>query len=212
MNQFNTWSYSQWKCWSECPRKAKLMYLDKVPTPPPGEALIRGSAIHTEAERFLKNKRMKLPHNLSKLGPHFDALRRVKGMKSEETWIFDAEWKPSKNRWVKMILDVNFRSDDSVTIIDFKTGKIRFEEQQIQLGLYALGAFIKFKPNVVHTQLWYTDHGMVHKDTYTADEQPELMRVWTGRARAMCADVLFSPRPGFYCRWCPFSSTDFCEY
>ena len=214
MKQFTQWSYSQANCWLQCPRRAKLSYIDKVPQGPPSEALVRGSAIHKEAEDFLRGKGKDVPASLFLFSKHLIGLRKRK-VNVELMWAFNRKWEPvdpyGPDRWLKVILDVHYKTGKTHTIGDWKTGKVRNEDHQKQLGLYALGAMI-LGAKVVHTELWYVDHGKTFKDTYEASEMGEMKAQWERIVNFMEADTIFAPKPNRLCNWCPYHGTPHCEF
>jgi hypothetical protein len=51
-------SYSEVRCWKECPYRHKLTYIDKVSVDEPSPYLSYGTAVHSSLEDFLKTKKM----------------------------------------------------------------------------------------------------------------------------------------------------------
>ena len=51
-------SYSEVRCWKECPYRHKLTYIDKLSTDEPSPYLSYGTAVHAALEEFLKTKEM----------------------------------------------------------------------------------------------------------------------------------------------------------
>lgn len=215
MKQFKTWSYSQVSCWQQCPHRAKLSYLDKVPQGPPAPALARGSAIHKEAEDYVLQQQLEVPSSLFLFSDRLKKLQKLKP-DVELVWGFSRTWEPTdpfgSKRWLKVILDVHFKKGNTCTIIDYKTGKQRPDTHQKQMGLYALGAFLTHNVKKVHTQLWYIDHGTVHEDTYDAHEADEMRKQWEQVVAFMEHDTIFAKKPGPLCKWCPYHDTQHCEF
>lgn len=213
MKQFITWSYSQVSCWQQCPHRARLQYLEKIPTPT-APALLRGSSIHKEAEDYLTGKTEILSDNLRLLESNFVKLRK-REPDVELVWAFDRNWEPcepfGKDRWLKVILDVHFSTGKTATVIDHKTGKVRSDAHQKQMGLYALAAMIHGAKKV-NTELWYLDYGRVAKHSYGEHEVGEMKRQWESVVRFMEADTIFAKKPSPLCGWCPFHNTQHCEF
>lgn len=214
MKQFTTWSYSQVSTWQQCPHRAKLSYLDRIPTKP-APALERGSAIHKEAEDYILQQQMGVPQSLTLLAENMKQLQKIKPS-VELVWGFDRYWQPcdpfGNRRWLKVILDVHFGDKKSSTVIDYKTGKVRPDNHQKQMGLYALAAFIQTGVARVHTELWYVDHGKIVKDTYTRSEVEDMKQAWEQVVTMMEHDTIFPKKPGPLCGWCPFHDTKHCEF
>lgn len=215
MKQFTQWSYSQVSCWQQCPHRAKLSYLDKVPQGPPAPALVRGSAIHKEAELYITEQQYAVPVSLFLVSGRIKKLQKLKP-DVELCWGVSRTWEPcdpfGEQRWLKVILDIHYRKGNTATIIDYKTGKQRPENHQKQMGLYALAAFAHEGISSVHTQLWYVDHGIVHADSYSRTEMGEMQEQWAQIVAFMEADTIFPKKPGLLCKWCPFHGTEHCEF
>jgi CRISPR/Cas system-associated exonuclease Cas4 (RecB family) len=221
-NQITSWSYSRYADYSLCPLKAKLKHIDKIKEPP-NEAMARGSAIHKQAENYIKGGGRNLPAELKGLGDEFKALRklykkRVQGVAAvEDSWSFRADWSTTTwNDWTGCWLRVKAdcaHYTDPVTLVvtDWKTGKLRPEEAiayGAQLELQALAAFLQI-PTIerVIPRLGYIDIGVFYPQAgdeivYTRKDIPKLKAVWLKRTKSMLNDKRFAPRPNNKCRWC----------
>lgn len=208
------WSYSAFDFHRRCPFAFKLERLEKraVPTSPPME---RGVMIGRLAEGYVRGDIPELPEELGRFPKEFAELRRL-GAVPEDQWAFRADWSEcewfAKDCWVRMKIDAYLIPEARVLrVIDYKTGKLRStEENQQQLELYAVGGMSRFDVDRVITELWYLDQGEIiggaddPAGTFTIDQLPALQKTWEQRVRPLFADRRFSPRPGFYCRWCHF--------
>lgn len=212
--RITAWSYSRYRDYKTCPRKAKYKHVDhlKEPSSPAAE---RGIAVHKEAEDYLNGVTKVNPFaEMGVWGKFLDQLRQRKGMLAEARWTFTRDWTTtdwrSKDAWLRMGIDAHFFKRDTVlTIVDFKTGKVR-DENQMQLSLYALGAFELWpKLKRVETEFWYLDslneEVVVHFDK---GEHKAIKEYWEGASYPMLHDEDFPARPGFHCRWCAFSKAN----
>ena len=213
MAELTSWSYSKYSCYKNCPLQFKCRYIDKLPEPK-APALERGIAIHQECEDFLNDKGDITP-NMEKLGKEITGLRD-RGYIAEEAWGLTEDWAEidffSKEAWCRMKIDVH-GSDKKreLTIIDFKTGKIRGGYLS-QLELYSVAAFSIFNNiDVVHAELWYLDHGKIideksdPKSVFHIKDYETLVKRWNRRIKPMMNDTEFRPTPNQFCNWCNFS-------
>lgn len=209
--KITSWSYSRYDLYNKCPAKAKYKFIDKLPEPP-APAMERGNVIHKLAEQYTKGELKKLPQELKLFEEEFKELRKSNPI-VEQTWAFRSDWSPTVwNDWsgcaVRIKTDAACVDDDTLYVIDHKTGKKR-EGYELQLSLYALGGLLTY-PDIkkVSTQLWYLDEGgdPIVKG-YEVTQLPELKADWERRVQPMLNDTRFAPKPSNECRWCPFSKS-----
>jgi len=217
--QLTSWSYSRYTTYKQCPRKAKLAFLDKI-TEPPNQAMARGSEIHKLAEDYIKGKIRAMPAELKLLKGEFTTLRAMYKKKSlamvvEDSWAFTKTWDRTMwndwtGCWLRIKLDCAHHLDeDTLVITDWKTGSFRPDtvtDYEEQLELYALGALL-LHPHIkeVQPRLAYTDAGKIHPEipeAYTQADLPKLKKTWEKRVKPMMNDTVFAPRPNDRCKWC----------
>ena len=205
---FTAWSYSRWHDWYLCPRKAKYKFLDGRKEPP-NQAMERGSQIHKDAEQYIVGNKTTNPfEEFGTFKRELDKLKKRPDVVAEAQWTFTEDWAQTGWRdddaWLRMGIDAHFPLPKAkeLVIVDFKTGKVR-EENLTQLGLYALGAFMR-EPSIakVHLEFWYLDAGTDQYVFYDREELEELKAAWEKRAADMFADRIFPTRPGPRCRFC----------
>lgn len=221
VQKFTAWSYSRLTEWEQCPFKAKCKHLDKIKEPEPGpdSPLTHGKEAHEDADKYARGVGRALPGNLRLFKEEFAALRaRKRDLRTEFQLALTKAWAPTgcygSDVWLRIVFDVTW--DEHVKaegktyltrhVVDYKTGKIR-EEQQDQLELYALGALsMEPAPEVAIVELWYLDQGETRPEgggkVYGVGEVPSLRRKWVKRVAPMLADTAFIPQPGNHCRWC----------
>lgn len=206
--QITSWSYSRFSQYQKCPASAKYKFLDKIPDPG-NDAMQRGNDIHKMAEDYVKGSIKKLPKELQLFKHEFEVLKNSNAV-LEQTFAFTKDWNETVwNDWqgcaVRIKTDAYCLDEDTLYIIDHKTGKERggYEEQ---LELYALGGMLKFPHvNFVNTQLWYLDSGKPVEVTFPAKLMPKLRAGWDKKVKPMLNDTRFAPKPGNHCTWCPYS-------
>lgn len=222
-----TWSYTRLSVFEECPFRAELAYVQKVPEPqrplPRGKsehANDRGSRIHEVCEHYVIGKSDVTTPEMDHFLKDFNELRDAKQegrVFCEEEWGFDKDWTPTEtwndsNTWARIKLDAVLINPDerSAVVIDYKTGKKfgnEFKHGQ-QCQLYAIAAFIRF-PNisVVRTELWYLDQKVKTIVFYRREDIGRLMANFTKRAIALTECTEFFPKPSLHaCKWCPYGA------
>lgn len=223
--QITSWSFSRYSVYRQCPLKAKLKFIDKLPEPK-SDAMERGNVIHKLAEDYLKGKISRLPPELKAFAQLFKDLRKryrkvISKMTVEDTWAFTREWDQTRwddwtGCWVRIKLDCAHEEADNVLIIrDWKTGKFRLpkvEEYVEQLELYALAALLIY-PHLeeVHPKLDFLDEeveyprpGVDPDLVFKRSDLPALRKTWEKRVTPMLRDKRFSPRPNDLCRFCHY--------
>lgn len=95
-------SYSEVRCWKECPYRHKLIYIDKIVKDDPSPYLSYGTALHNGIEKFLKTKSMDVEAVCEEITSEWE----VKGFDSQE-WIdsqakyrSDQGWRPKKHNYL----------------------------------------------------------------------------------------------------------------
>ena len=222
-------SFSRLSVFQECPRRAELAYIQKIPEADRGPGPLtapdgskewhndRGSRIHDLAEKYVQGEDMPFPNELRKFKKEIDHLRSIyKTGKviTEEMWCYTNEWMPcAANDWdniyFRMVTDITvFNSKSNATVIDYKTGRKFGNEvkhgQQAQL--YQLGAFLRY-PDLeeITTEIWYIDQDEIATMEFTRNQGMRFFKHWSNRMKAMVNETEFKPTPNMNsCRWCPY--------
>lgn len=225
-----TWSYSRLTVFEQCPLRAKLAWIDKIPEPerplPPGKtehANDRGTRIHTAAEIFVNApKPVNLAPELKHFAEEFTHLRTLyqqKKVSLEGEWGMDKDWMPigfsDPKVWLRLKLDafVHLSPTEGVAI-DFKTGK-RFGNELKhgeQVQLYQLVSFLRFPDlQTITTELWYTDQDELSSMRFTRAQGLRFLANYERRGRAMTEATEFPAKPNqFNCKWCPYNTAEHC--
>ena len=218
--RITAWSYSRWKDYAQCPRKAQYKHVLKLKEPS-NKAMERGSSIHKEAELYLQGvEGSRNVFELPLFGPKgdedrpiyakkLDALKK-QGAVAEEKWTFTETWGTTgwfdRDAWCRMGIDAYALKNRNreMLIVDYKTGKVR-DENRKQLGIYALGAFTQ-RPELkrVVTEFWYVDANEQVRETFDVTEKEDILDAWMRRITPMLNDTIFAARPGPLCKWCHF--------
>lgn len=220
--RIRAWSYSRLVDFEQCPLKAKLKYLDKIPEPerplPPGKtehANDRGTRVHEAAERYVRGGVELIPE-LSNFATEFEELREKykRGIVSlEGEWAVNRDWEPvawsSRDAWARIKLDAFVReSEEYGVVIDYKTGRKHGNEVKHgeQMQLYQLAAFMRYPTlQLLDVELWYLDKDDVTQTRFTREQGLRFLENFNRRGELMTSAVEFNPQPNMYsCRWCPF--------
>lgn len=223
VKQITSWSFSRYSDYKQCPYKAKLKHVDKLKEPA-NDAMMRGTQIHTLAEKYVKGEISRLPPELKLFKDLFKQLKAIykkdpESMVVEDNWSFTSDWDETSwddwvNCWVRIKLDCAHHQDDTTLIVsDYKTGKFREDQNEVyleQLELYALSALLLHEHiEQVLPRLIYLDVGTIYPGSdnqlvYTRADIPKLKKIWEKRVKPMMSDKIFAPRPNDKCRWCYF--------
>lgn len=229
MNTINAGSFSRLDIFTQCPQRAKLAYIDKIPEPDRGPGPLtapdgtlewhndRGSRIHDLAEKYVKREIDFFPNELNKFSDDFKRMRSYADSGQvilEKMWCFDSEWIPCAIDdfnliYFRMITDATvFLTPRTAIVIDYKTGRKFGNEikhgQQAQL--YQLGAFLRF-PDLeeVTTEIWYLDQDELSTQEFTRDQGMRFLKGWQKKMEGLTNEIRFSPKPNMVsCRWCPY--------
>ncbi len=218
--KITSWSPSKLDLYLECPAKAKYKYIDKLPDPG-GPALERGSEIHKAAEMYVTGRRSDVHPDLQnvKVKKLLGALKKdytAKKVRVEMELAFTQAWKAchwlAPDVYVRFKIDVvHFIKDGAAKVIDWKTGRFKEEDPKYdaQLGGYAVAVLSSGLVKSATAQLVFTDAGQVVErpsGTLALKDLATAQKYWDKKAKPLLNDTKFAPRPGDYCRYCPYST------
>ena len=222
------WSMSRADIFEQCPRRAQLQYIDKIPEPdrgPPPRGLKewhndRGSRVHDAAEAYVKGDVGDLVAECAAFESEFEHLRHLSletecEVVTEQGWGFTKDWKPCEwddydNIWARFIVDcLVFRNPYEAVVIDYKTGKRYGNEIKHgkQVQAYQLATFFKYPElEKVTTELWYLDQNELYTQRFTRDQGMRFFTHFNNKGLAITEATEFPTRPGRACFFCPFKS------
>jgi hypothetical protein len=200
------WSLSSLSTYEKCPAQYKYRYIDGL-TSAKGAAAARGVSTHAVVEGYLKGELTAVTSELSFYQGFLDELKKA-GAKSEEKLALTKSWEPTAwdGAWWRGILDcLVFPTPEEAILYDWKTGKI-YPDHDDQKALYSLAVLSTFPAvrfvRAVHV---YLDLGKNQQKGYSQSQVHMLREFWGNRVARLERDVNFITKPGFYCRYCPFS-------
>jgi hypothetical protein len=210
--------------YDECPHRVNLKYNSRIPEPPrlaptgkEEHPLDRGTRVHDGCERFVKGEG-DLPKEAGKyFQAEFEYMQKLYtagrvelelSCGVDDQWEYVNAW--NDDTWCLIKMDAEVIAADGAfgVIIDYKTGKRRFNEHKHgeQMQLYQV-AFFKKYPDLqkLRTELWYLDLGEVHAMNFTRKQGLRFQDSYNRRARKMLGDTLYKATPNaFSCKWCPY--------
>jgi hypothetical protein len=214
-----TWSYSKIKNWRNCPKKHFEVDILKSVQEERSQALSDGEDIHKAMELRVK-KNIPLPPAMQQYEP--EAAKVVANMAPGT--ILLVEEKAALRRdftscgyfdpkvWLRMKIDVAKVLEDVAVAIDWKTGKI--VEDSEQLAITAQWIFSHF-PKVQRVRTKYVWLGN-YAETVADFSRQDMVALWNHlwpelqEYEQACATATFPPKPGGLCRsYCPVSSCAF---
>lgn len=203
------WSYSRLSAFETCPRRYYLTTVAKKVSEPQTAATMEGNAVHKALADYLSIG-TPLPQKWASYTPYAKRIRDTPGKRLvEEKFALTADFKPTtffaKNVWMRAIIDAGVVGEKSAAIFDWKTGKRKVDQSQLQL--FALTTFTIF-PHVERVQtgfVWLQDK-LVDSETYQREQVPDMWRGFLVRVERMeraHEKNQFPPNPSGLCRrWC----------
>jgi hypothetical protein len=206
----NAKSYTQYSMYKQCPRKYKLRYIDKVPdTRPKNQAASRGTMMHDSVEQFFLRKTEYLAPEVAKYKQRFFLLRENYDCVPEEKFCFTAEWEPtdwdSEDGYLRGVIDLKYVDNNAVNMLEWKSGKV-WDDHIEQRNLYGMAALL-LHPEADKAKVtnFYFDKDKEIEQLYSKAALVMYKDVWSKRIDHMDAKQPYTPFPGFWCRWCPYS-------
>lgn len=229
MQSIQAWSPSLRDVFEECPLRAKLRAIDRIPEParPPLTAgqeypNERGSRVHDCAELYVRGQGPMI-REMRDFKTDFMALRGLyeRGQVIlEELWCFDTDWNEvppvdGKHQWGKhwcrLKIDAFVRAHENLAIvIDYKTGKkwgneVKHGDQVLD---YAIATFEKI-PAISHVivELWYLDQNELTRQEISRGEAMHFKKRTNFRGTRVTTATTFKPDPSkHHCRFCPYKT------
>lgn len=206
MKKPDKWSISALHCYEGCPRQYKAKYIKRMKDKP-GPAAQRGLEIHMKAERYLDGQIRGLPRELENLAKHYRQLKKQKPL-VELKMAVDKDWSPVSwtSGWCRGVVDAIVRQDDTMIVIDHKTGRI-YEKHKEQAELYAALTSANSPVEEYHVEFWYIDQGETREWTFDIDDIRNIIDKYSDRASRMLTARRYPEKPGeFICKYCPDNS------
>ena len=209
MKREESWSYSRYGMYKQCPKKYKFAVIDGLPQPRLTEGpAFRGVGIHAMFENYLLGKRDDLTSEFDYYTSFLDEMKKQKFMFPEIKLAFTREWEPckwdAKDRWFRCILDALIVEEGTITIYDWKTGK-EYPDHVNQREVYAVAVNAVY-PNIENIECYhvYLDGRALTKSVYSKDQIPAIREKWEDKVQMMFDEQWYPANPSWLCRYCHF--------
>lgn len=211
------WSYSSLTAYEACPRKFYLTRVTGEVIEPQGGAAAYGSSVHEAIESYILHG-TPMPLSMRRFKGVVDkVLSRATGtlLVEHKIALTDTlqltDWDAS-DAWVRGIIDFGVVSGERALIVDWKTGKVRPDSDQLKL-FAALMFSVYDNIETCHTGFVWLRHNEVTRQTFHRSDVDAIWRAFAPRVLRMqksYEDGIWPARPGGLCRaWCPCKG---CEY
>jgi len=204
-----SWSFTSINDFINCPRAYQLKRVTKELKTVETEAMRFGTAQHLHLENRVKRKTT-LPQDLAWLEPMIvkfetmpdgeifaeDEIALTKGLKFCGWW--------DKTAWVRGKLDVGVRTSTDAIVLDYKTGKRKFDTDQLML--FAALEFTN-RPDMQKVKtgyVWLKDKKL-DTETYHREELPKLWGHFIPTVEKIEKAIqtnTFPCKPSGLCPWC----------
>jgi hypothetical protein len=212
------WSYSSLTAYETCPRRYYLTRVKKVVTEPQTAATIHGNEVHKALELHVGGS-LPLPDKYEALRPLADKLRMAQGQRlTEYKFALNRALQKveyfAKDVWVRGVLDLAIVRPKTALVLDYKTGKRKFEVDQLKLFA---GASFRLFPHVQSVKTGYIWLGEQKLDTeeFTREQEHVIWQEFAARVHRMeqsAEQEHWPARPSGLCReWCPVGKRH-CEH
>lgn len=218
MTEMKAWSFTAVKSYETCPLKYYEESVIKRYPFQETEAIRYGNVVHKLAEDFICGDVAGLPENLKQFERGLTVFRNMPGKKLCEFKMgVTAYWQPcsffDKFVWARGVADLLILQDDVAYVVDYKTGSSKYPDKK-QLELMSMMVFTHFK-HIKRTKsaLLFIKGPVLIKESFSADQMPELIKVWQGKASKIADSHkknLWPPRQNGLCKnYCPVETCAF---
>ena len=207
------WTYSQLDKFETCPKQFYHVRVKKDWKEPPTEHTIWGEKVHTAFENRILSK-TPLPEGMNQWESMATKIEKLNGEKyAEIKMAVDKNFQVANwdNAWSRGIADLVVKRDNSVAILDYKTGKRKPTEQLMLYAGYAFASYPKIE--YVSTGFVWLKEKKIDTKLFNRKEIPIIWREFVGRVskleKAYETDK-WVERPSGLCNgWCPVKDCKF---
>lgn len=213
------WSYSTLQAFETCPRRFYLTRISKQVSEPQHAASMWGNEVHKALEKAVKGEEP-LPTRFKEYASIVTRVRQTPGKKlCEQKFGITASFRPTdffaKDVWFRGVIDLNVIGTKKAATLDYKTGKIKTDGDQLKLFAAATFTHFPYLEEVTTGYLWLKDDKLTPA-TFTKDDIPVIWQEFLPRVNRMeqaQKNDVWMPRPSGLCReYCPVGKKlcDFC--
>jgi CRISPR/Cas system-associated exonuclease Cas4 (RecB family) len=212
------WSYSSLSSFETCPRRHYLTKIAKVVTESQSAEMAEGNAVHKALELAVAGSKP-LEAKYHKYQPIVTRIRSAPGQKlTERKFGLTAAFKPTtffaKDVWFRGVIDLNILRKRSAVTLDYKTGKVKEDHDQLRLFAATTFAENPHLTKITTGYLWLAFDKTTTQE-FTPEDVPLIWQDFVPRVRRMeIAEQKneWPPKPSGLCRkWCPVGKSN-CEF
>ena len=228
------YSYSKIDLWRHCPYKFKLQYVNNIRLSySTNLAIIRGNYLHyclenkndgnsfTITEIFTKDEKQNALEVLnkfrnSKIGVYYlsqDGKHEVEfGIKKSKTNIYEVCSFNHNNTLFKGKIDFLFKKENTLYMIDWKSGKYKEEQNYNQLQLYSIWGFLQDKSiQTILCSYVYLEHNVENLIEFKRDELQKNIEMLESMIQNIEHDIKFIKNETMQCEYCDFRKLNKCS-
>lgn len=232
--KFNPFSFSKINTFLFCPMKFKLSYIDKIRVKNSNIALEKGSYIHQRLEDHSNsialtnfNFRLSTREQILEFDNIVDTfINSELGMKYLTPTTFGVELDfallledkklratnyYNKEALIRGKIDHAIQNGNVMTLLDWKSGRVRDEPDVLQVVVYALWCFITYPEiETVQAAFVYVEHGEEKSFTFHRDSIEQLQgAVLRNIAKVEVAED-YPKKESNLCQWCDYRKNGYC--
>jgi len=175
-----SWSYSKIKNFDSCPKKHQAVDLLKLFKEEESDVLRWGNEVHDGLAKRVRDG-TPLPFTMKHLEPVAAQVLSVPGRRLvEQQLAINKDFQPcawfARDAWFRIIADVIVLNPPVAFAVDYKTGKILHDSQQ--LALLAACVFLHHPDiNAVRTEFWWIREDEITKENF---RRKDMTSIWRG--------------------------------
>lgn len=205
------WSFSRIKRYRKC--QLQSWFMDYCPkqfkvVEPPNPIFEKGKKWHKDMERSILGL-AGLPPHLTALQPVADVIKNMPQVFVEKQMAFTVDLKPTgwfeDDVWCRVIWDAAGKDGKVLHLVDWKTGKPRPDEDQLEL--FAASGFRMFDDvEEVHTYFVFMEHQKYTHDVFKRSMEDHIWMKFGEEAEQIALSLEngnWEQNPGKHCDYCP---------
>jgi hypothetical protein len=213
------WSFSALSSFETCPRKHYRTRVIKDIVEPQGEAMLWGNEVHKCLEDRIKDG-TPLPKNMQKWEGLVAKLLERKGTPiAEQQLCIDKTLAPTgwfdKDSWCRGIVDFTILDGDKALALDWKTGKVKTDHDQLKLFGALIFHHYPEVEKVTTGYVWLAHNNKITTKTFYRSDLTGIWRDYLPRVKRYeiaHKEDKWQPKPSGLCRgWCPVKDCEFNE-
>ena len=231
--KYAPYSFSRINTYNQCPRKFKFQYIDKLGVFTPSKALDRGKLIHSLLEHNgdlnkvmktsdwaqIRNNKVLTKDDIKEAIETYNTFKNSKIGKwiDSKTQMFnelaiamdkhlDIQDYNADNVLFRGYIDKVIRDEDTLILIDYKTGKYKPDMPWDQLMYYGIALFNSMPFDKIIMLNVFVDHQKVNKQILRREDQKKYQKTLITNIAEIEKDTEFKKIETKLCEYCDFFS------